>query len=463
MRCRGRLYGTRIRTSISGESKITSRNSARACRYITFFFWRAACTWARVPILIPAVSPLSSSAPGLHAARAGQPSGDPSESFQPVWNNATQAKAASSRDNPSNTGTSGNAGSKSLANGKNAKGPDPAAKKSDPAPVVTASEPQAQPPTLLKALEAAAEQPRQIPRPVPQLDQPAFIETLTPASPAIDTASATAPAPVSPPADSSPNDSPAPVDPGALVFQLSLNPGEAAKAQSAPAAVDSKEEAPVFLTPEEVSAAQQACAAESGSETKNQNQQQPPQPLPQPLPAGTDGTIASQFGFQSPLSLASHLNVPKPELTAPAPARTIENVSTPDLPMASTVDRIALTIRGSDDQVVRVAINQSGSLVQVNVNAANSDLANQLRISVPELVHHLDKQGYDPRVSMPSSPLSSLPVSIATAHSEFRSGADTNGNTKSNSDLTSQDEPRQQRQRPPHRAWRELASELQDD
>jgi hypothetical protein len=68
-------------------------------------------------------------------------------------------------------------------------------------------------------------------------------------------------------------------------------------------------------------------------------------------------------------------------------------------------------------------------------------------------------------VSMPASSLSSLaaPV-IASAHSEFRSGTDHNGNTKSNSDAAPQEELRQQqRQRNPQRTWRELASQLQED
>ncbi len=87
---------------------------------------------------------------------------------------------------------------------------------------------------------------------------------------------------------------------------------------------------------------------------------------------------------------------------------------------------------------MRVEINQSGEMVQVGVNTANTDLANELRISVPELVHRLDQQGYESKVTMPSSPSFSslMPVSIATAHSEFRSGADTNGNAKSNGFIT---------------------------
>ena len=132
--------------------------------------------------------------------------------------------------------------------------------------------------------------------------------------------------------------------------------------------------------------------------------------------------------------------------------------------MAPSIDRIGLTIRGADDQVVRVEISQSGDLVQVGVHTGNNDLASELRASVPELVHRLDQQGYESRLSMPVSSFASLaPPVIAGAHSEFRSGADQNGNAKSNGDAAPQDELRQQRQRNPQRGWRELASQLQED
>ena len=127
------------------------------------------------------------------------------------------------------------------------------------------------------------------------------------------------------------------------------------------------------------------------------------------------------------------------------------------------MDRVGLTIRGADDQVVRVQINQSGELVQVGVHTGNNALANELRISVPELVSRLGQQGYESKVSMPLSP-SIAPAVVASAQSGFRSGADTSGgNTKSNGNVAFQEEPRQQRQRNPQRAWQELASQLQDD
>ena len=81
--------------------------------------------------------------------------------------------------------------------------------------------------------------------------------------------------------------------------------------------------------------------------------------------------------------------------------------------MAPSIDHIGLTIRGADDQVVRVEISQSGELVQVGVHTGNSDLASELRASVPELVHRLDQQGYESRVSMPVSSLSSLAAPVS--------------------------------------------------
>jgi hypothetical protein len=244
---------------------------------------------------------------------------------------------------------------------------------------------------------------------------------------------------------------------------LSLNPSEAApKAQIASA---EQAEAAAFQSDEEVPSTPQTHTGASDSDAKDQDPQQEPTPLPQLAPIGTEGTIASQFGFQTPFSFAAQIAAPKTESTpAAAYTRTAENVSTPDLPTTQSVDRVGLTIQGADNQVVRVEINQSGELVQVGVRTPNNDLANELRGSVPELVRRLDQQGYESRVSMPASSYASLaPAVMASAHSGFRSGADSNGNAKSNGSAAPQEEPRQQRQRNPQRAWRELASQLQED
>jgi hypothetical protein len=250
----------------------------------------------------------------------------------------------------------------------------------------------------------------------------------------------------------------APADPGTLVFQLSLNsPGASSKPQ--PENKQNQGETPSFSLPSEPPVSSQNRAGSSNAEAKNQDQQEQQQ-APQPMPAPTSGTIAAQFGFQTPLSFAAHVTVAKAETAAPT--QTTENVSTPELPAAAAVDRISLTIRGANDQVVRVAVNQSGELVQVGVNTSNADLASDLRASVPELMHRLDQQGYDSKVSFPSS-ASAVQAPIATANSDFRSGADANGNSKSNSDFRTQYEPKQQRQRNSQRAWRELASQLQED
>jgi hypothetical protein len=328
----------------------------------------------------------------------------------------------------------------------------PASKKSDPAPVVAAATPTPapDPPPVLKTPERPAEESRQPeqPAPPPAAEVFALPQPVTPPSP--------------PAATTTQENAQPPVDPGTLVFQLTLNTPNAAKALPPVKGAENKAETPVLNIPDEPSTPSQEKAGGSSSQAKDQDQreQQTPPP-PQPLPAGSDSTIASQFGFQPPLSFTAHTAA---KVEAPAPTRAVENVSTPDLPVSQTVDRISLTIRGADDQVVRVAINQTGEMVQVGVNTANADLASQLRISVPELVHKLDQQGYDSKVNFPTFPSSSVPISIASGHSEFRSGADTSGNNKSNnSDITTRDEPKQQRQRSPQKAWRELASQLQDE
>jgi hypothetical protein len=268
-----------------------------------------------------------------------------------------------------------------------------------------------------------------------------------------------APAPPAASVDGTQNEAPATVDPGDLVFQLFLNTSKT-PTPSANNGTQQQSETSTFEPVEEISMAEQKRAGEASTDAKNQDQQEQ-QPPPQNLPIGAESTIASQFGFQTS-SFAAHIAVPRAEVAAPAaPTRAVDNVSLSDQPAAAAVDRIALTIRGANDETVRVEINQAGEMVRVGVNTADPDLASELRVSIPELVHRLDQQGYDSKVTIPS--LSSSPILTATAHSEFRSGADTNGNTKSNTNLTSQDEPRQQRQRNPQRAWRELASQLQDD
>jgi hypothetical protein len=311
---------------------------------------------------------------------------------------------------------------------------------------------------MLKSLETSpADQPHSTAEPAVPGEVFALPE------PVASSASVAAELPVTPPTESTEDDAQAPADAGNLVFQLSLNSSEPAqKAQIAPA---DQAETAAFLSGEELPSTPQHAGA-SGSDTTNQNQQEQTSSSQQ-LPAdGTDGTIASQFGFQTPLSFAAQIPGSKTENTpAAASPRTAENVSTPDLPMAPSVDRVGLTIRGDDDQVVRVEINQSGELVQVGVHTGNNDLANELRGSVPELMRRLDQQGYESKLSMPSSSYASLaPAVIASAHAGFRSGADTNGNAKSNGGaVPQQDEPRQQRQRNPQRTWRELASQLQED
>jgi hypothetical protein len=340
---------------------------------------------------------------------------------------------------------------------------DPVATKADPVPIIVATDPTPapEPPAILKTVEPSADQPHSTLEPGLPVAVIALPEPLAPST------SVAAEIPVTPPTESTQTESTQDdtrtlVDPGNLVFQLSLDSSE--PAPHAPIAPAEQAETAALLSGEEVRSTPQTHAGASEGDSTDQNQQEQA-PLPQLLPAGTDGTIASQFGFQTPLSFAAQIPVAKTE-NAPVAAspRPAENVSTPDLPMAPSVDRVGLTIRGADDQVVRVEINQSGELVQVGVRTGNSDLANELRASVPELMHRLDQQGYESRVSMPSSSYASLaPAVIASAHAGFRSGADTSGYAKSYGNPAPQDELRQQRQRNPQRAWRELASQLQED
>jgi hypothetical protein len=257
-------------------------------------------------------------------------------------------------------------------------------------------------------------------------------------------------------ADAIPQDSETGVDPGSLVFRLSLNSSDSSP--KAKIAAQTASAATTSVVPAETVPATPARNNGSSADSKNENHQE----QPQPQPTAMNGTVASAFGFQTPTSFTPSAPLIKPQETVPT--RPAENVPQPEVPTAASVDRIGLTLRGADDQVVRVQINQSGELVQVGVHTGDADLASALRVSVPELMHRLGEQGYDPKVSIPSVPVSAaLPVTVASSRSEFQSGGDAGGNAKSNVDVTAQEEQRQQRQRSPQRTWRELASELQED
>jgi len=395
-----------------------------------------------------APNPNPKSGPAKESTSDPEPSGDPAPKPGSDASANGFARATSSDLGPK------------PGSGKSANASDGAAEKSNPAPFIVAADPTpvADPAILLKTFEAPAIQPRSSPEPATPVEVFVLPEPVAPSVSIAPQIIAT------PPTDSAEGDAPTPGEPGNLVFQLSLDSsGHAQKAQTDPA---QPEETVPFLSSEALRSDSQTQNGASGSDAKSENQQnQQPPSLPQLPAAGGDGTIASQFGFETPLSFAWQTAAPKTEsMAAPVAPRTPETVSTPDLPMAQSIDRVGLTMRGADDQVVRVEITQSGDLVQVGVHTGNNDLASELRASVPELVHRLDQQGYESRVSMPAASFASLaPAVIAGAHAEFRSGADAHGNPKSNADAGPQEELRQQRQKNPQRTWRELASQLQED
>jgi hypothetical protein len=412
-----------------------------------------------MPSPLPAIGTNSPSQVSTRFTHVGQQSPDTGESFPPVWNRAVKpapgASAASTKRSDASAPTL-------ASSGAIVRTPGPATKREDSAPVVLAADlaPQPQGPTLAKKTpESLMAQPLTTAppsQPTVLFEAFALPERAEPAAPsAPDVPSTSGDTPM----NSVRDDEQTSADLGALVFQLSLDSPDTSKRQPTQAG-GSQQEVPAFQSLEEPS----TTSARSDSpdlEAKQQNQEQSPA-SPQPAPVPTD-SIASEFGFQTPVSYAAHTLEPRVE-NAPAAAstRTVENVSNPDPPVARSVDRIGLTLRGADDQVVRVAVNRSGDLVQVGVHTSNTGLASQLRVSVPDLVRRLDLQGYETRVSMAQSSYSlSAPSAIASAHTQFRSGADSNGNTKSNGNLAHQDEPRQQRQRNPQRAWRELVSKMQ--
>ena len=133
------------------------------------------------------------------------------------------------------------------------------------------------------------------------------------------------------------------------------------------------------------------------------------------------------------------------------PARTEQVVrpaaSVPEDPTAPTatgsaVQKMGLTIRGADDQVVRLQISQSNGSVRVAAHAEDTMLAKHLSASLPELVDRLDGQGYAPAVT--SSP---------TSHKDV--------DARDSSGSAGDQHPRKQRERSKN-AWRALASQLHD-
>ena len=120
---------------------------------------------------------------------------------------------------------------------------------------------------------------------------------------------------------------------------------------------------------------------------------------------------------------------------------------------AAHVQNMSVLVRGSD-QVVRLQIRQTGGSVRVTIHAGDALLAQQLTDSLPQLVNNLDRQGYEPRVALPQAPGSVVTLNAETAKTDVRSGSD------GNSESAAYDQPRQQRQRNPRRAWQELAFQL---
>src|SRR5208283_1355734 len=130
------------------------------------------------------------------------------------------------------------------------------------------------------------------------------------------------------------NDPQAPVDPGSLAFQLTLNsPTPTSKTQTTPTDAETNTDQPdaTFLLRVETPSVP-ATSARGGESPESRNQsQEEPSPSMQSL-TGSDATVASQFGFQTPLSFAAQFPATKTEAPAPAsPTRTAENASAADL------------------------------------------------------------------------------------------------------------------------------------
>ncbi len=240
-------------------------------------------------------------------------------------------KSKTAKEDSSDSEPSGNPAPKPGL-GKSAQGPDGSTEKSNPAPVIAAIDPTpvVDEALMLKTAEAPASQPTPASPPSPASEphsnpEPAAVPVQIVALPqpvAAPSVSVAAQGPATPPAESSEDDSREPVDAGNLIFQLSLDPSEPAqKARIAQTAEEN--ETTAFLSGEDIPSNPPAQPSASGSDTKSQDQQEQQSPfLPQISPAGIDGTIASQFGFQTPLSYALQTSAPKTEsIAAPASSR----------------------------------------------------------------------------------------------------------------------------------------------
>jgi hypothetical protein len=199
--------------------------------------------------------------------------------------------------------------------------------------------------------------------------------------------------------------------PGALVFQLSF----------------------------QVPAAEAAAPEEVAEPTHFEVGEIKAEAIPEAMPVSADFT-------HHPLP-AADIEMPPAQLP---PSRTEQAarpaVSLPEEPeqaaTGSPVQKMGLTIRGADDQVVRLQISQSNGSVRVEAHAEDASLARHLSTSLPELVDRLDRQGYAPAVT--STPTSHRDV-------DARDGGGSGG----------EQQPKKQRERSKN-AWRALASQLHD-
>lgn len=140
-----------------------------------------------------------------------------------------------------------------------------------------------------------------------------------------------------------------------------------------------------------------------------------------------------------------------PETTRATPSLRVQDLAIPVppvSPLATTLQKLAVVVRGAN-QSVRLDIRQQAGSVRVAVHSDDASLATRLREGIPELISRLVDSGFEATVTPTADP-----------HNEFRAWrTEDNSEARQNSNKSSQ---QQQRQKNPQRQRAPLAWNMEE-
>jgi hypothetical protein len=124
------------------------------------------------------------------------------------------------------------------------------------------------------------------------------------------------------------------------------------------------------------------------------------------------------------------------------------------LPVSSMLQRIGIVVR-EEAQSVRLDIHQTGGAVKVAVHSDDAALAAQLRASLPELLHRLEDNGLQARVT-------SLGRAAVAEPARAASSGDASQTSDRDHQAPDANRDQERRNRNP-RAWRSAAWKLEEE